>query len=238
MPFLAIAAAFFIFNVLLPKAKGRLRMASILGLAAALIVPTAAKSVKADLLFSGMDTRVTSAGWIEDNIPPGTRIAVDHTAFRPVIPQTKEQIAQKREITGYQEGLREQKEKKIGYLLEAIQGKKTYNVYFLTYKREIRGQFLSTVPALSYDLDALKENGIRYVVINYNTFNEEKKDFVDQLKKEAEVIAEFSPYDDGKIRYPYDTVDATFMAIGSKELFSRRMTGPCLVLYKIRSDRS
>lgn len=235
IPFLAMTAAFFVFGFLLPKTKTKLQKIVIVLLSIVLLIPTTAKSVKANLLFSGDDTRITSAEWIEKNIPINTKIAVDHTSFRPTIFQSKEQLLDKYAIVDSQRGLKKTKAKKLDFLVKAVGNKKTYKVYFLTYKDEERGQFLSTVPAIAYNINALKAEGISYVVINYNTYNREKEDFLKNLHNSADIIIEFSPYYDKKIRPRYDRVDATYMAVGSKELFSRRIMGPCLVIYKIRS---
>ncbi|MBU1913408.1 MAG: glutaredoxin family protein, partial [Candidatus Omnitrophica bacterium] len=73
----------------------------------------------------------------------------------------------------------------------------------------------STCPYCAMAKEFLKKNNIQYVAINYNTFNGEKADFLRRLEKEADIAAGFSPYYAGEIRLPYDTTDATFMAIGT-----------------------
>ena len=197
-------------------------------------MPTTVKSIKACFLFSGEDTRGVSTYWIESNIPTLAKIAVDHTAFRPQISQTKQQIESKKKIAGNQEGLASSKEKKIDLMLKAIEGRKTYNVYFLSIKGRKEGQFLSTVPTISYNIKELKQEGIEYVVINLNSSSEEKKEFIKALEKEGKIIAAFSPYVDEVIRIPDDPFDMTFMAVSSAEIYKRKMTGPCIVIYKIQ----
>ena len=236
IPFFAMGASYFLFSVLCPVIRRRTHKILIIFLAAILLLPTALKSVKADILFLGSDTRAISKEWFENNIPPYSKVAADHTSLRPHILQTKEQMSQKTEITNAQKGLKAIKDRKIELEQKALAGGKTYNVYFLTYKDETRGQFLSTVPAINYDIGALREEGIDYVTINFNTMNPEKKDFLDILNKNADIIATFSPYSDNSIREPYDRLDHTFMAIGSRELFLRRSTGPSLVVYRIRTE--
>jgi len=237
MPFLAIGAAFLLFGVLLPKMRTKAQKTAMVLVSLLILVPTAAKSVKVDMLLSGEDTRVISAGWIEANIPLYTGIAADHTSFRPQVFQTKDQIIEKRKIAGYQEGLGGAKEKKIDFLLRVTEGRKTYNVFFLTDKNETRGQFLSTVPSVKYEIEDLKKNGISYVVMNYNTFIPGKQEFIDELNENADIVAEFSPYYDGKIRRRFDRVDTTGVSVGTKEIFSRKYSGPTLVVYKLRFDQ-
>ncbi len=235
IPFLAIAASYLIFEILIPKTKSHAyRLAAII-ISIMLIAPTLLKSIKADIIFSRKDTRIACAEWIEANIPPYTKIAVDHTSFRPVILQTREQILDKYAIVNSQHGLEKAKEKKLNLLLQAIADKKTYNIYFLTSKNKKKVQFLSTVPAIGCDINSLLKNGISYVVINYNAYNDAKSKFIDELSKKADIVIEFSPYYDKKIRHPYDNIDATYIAISSKELFARRFNGPCFVIYKLKS---
>ncbi|MGB3112590.1 MAG: glycosyltransferase family 39 protein [Candidatus Omnitrophota bacterium] len=234
VPFLSIGAAYLLFRVLYPLVANRFYKGMVIVLSLMYLIPTTAKSIKADILFSGKDTRALSAGWIKENLPPGAKIAVDHTSFRPQVSQTTEQLIEKYDVAGKQEGLGRAKEKKLRFMLKAIEGEKTYNVYFLTREGQERGQFLSTVPAVAYDIKALKREGIEYVVINYNTSGPEKDRFIGILQDKADVLVEFSPYYDKKIKRPFDRVDTTFMSVASEEIFSRDKTGPCLVIYRIK----
>ncbi len=234
VPFLAICVSFLLWQVLFQKGGTVLRKSGVVAISLLLLIPTTAKSIKADLLFSGEDTRTLSTDWILKNIPSNTKIVVDHTSFRPQILQTKEQMYEKNEIAGYQEGMRETKKKKIGFLLKTIEGMKAYNVYFLSHKPEKGGQFLSTMPAIAYDLDDIKARGIEYVVINNNTSGGKKDKFIERLKRESEVVAQFSPYYDEKIRKRFDPIDVTCVSVGTREIFSRRLSGPCIIIYKLR----
>lgn len=238
VPFIAIGASFFIYSIIL-KDKGRLfRKNIVMILAILIVIPTFVKSIKADMLFSGKDTRVVSAEWIKDNIEEATGIAMDSTSLRPQVKQTIEQLNQKYYYTGKQEGLTGAKEKKLGFMIKALEGVKTYNVFFLLEKVEAAGQFLATLPALEYRMEDIRKENINYVVINTNTICSNKSGFIDDLLKNTEEIITFSPYSDGIIRYPYDDVDVTFMAIGKKELFARQMTGPCLIICKLKQAGS
>lgn len=233
VPFLAIAAGFFIFQVALPKANSPLKRKAVLLLSLLLLAGTLVKTIKADLLFSADDTRIQAKEWIEENIPVNIKIAMDHTFFRPPVPQTKEQILEKYSLAESQKELKALKEKKIGFLLASVEGKKTYAVFFLKKGPLKKGQFLSMSPAIEYNLDLLKGSGIQFVVINYNTA---KADFIRKLNEKADVVAEFSPYYDEKIRFTYDAVDLTALPVGAKELFSRRLNGPALQIYKLKTE--
>ena len=234
IPFIAIGAGYLFYEICFPKLKNRLYKVIVISLSFVILIPTTLKSFKACSLFAGEDTRVVSAHWIEANIPDLDKIAVDHTSFRPQISQTKEQIQSKKKIAGFQEGLGDAKEKKIEFMVRALEGEKTYNVYFLTMKGETTGQFLSTVPTISHDMDVLRKEGIEYVVINLNSSSEVETAFMNVLEREGKVFAEFSPYIDESIRVPDDRIDMTFMSVASGELYPRKMTGPCIVIYKIQ----
>ncbi len=235
VPFLGIAASFLVFGVIMPRARNWKQAGLVIALALSILAPSLVKTVKADLLFNGKDTRAVSAEWIKANIPQGAGIAVDHTSFRPAISQTREQLRRKFVISGSEQGLKAAKDKKLEYMLKAAEEKKTYNVYFLGHKDMDEVQFMSEAPVIEYDVEKMRDSGIDYVVINHNTSSGSKGKFIEELEKHTEV-ARFSPYYNEEIRPPYDRNDHTYMSIGSAELYSRRAAGPCLVIYKIESD--
>ncbi len=238
IPFLIMSAAFLVFKVLMPMAKKRLSRFIIVCLSVIIVIPTAVKSIKADILFSKTDTRILCSNWIEENISVNTKIAVDHTFFRPPIRQTEEQIYQKYNVLEMQKELKSAKVKKLEFLTKAaeIEDAKTYTVFFLSDKAKQQGQFFSTVPAIPYDLDLLRTNGVKYVVINSNARPAPKQLFIDKLKSASRIIKTFSPYSDGEIRFRFDNIDTTALSIASKELFARERMGPCLTIYKLESE--
>ena len=232
VPFLAMGAAFFFFNFMGKYAKNRIGKNIIMTLSLILIIPTLVKSVKADMLFAGQDTRSLSALWIEENIVPGSKIAVDHTSYRPQIFQSDDQIKEKYRLADSQKGLESVKQKKLDYLLKVAEGRRSYDVFFIGAQSGEKSMFMSMSPGIEGDLEVLKKNGIEYMVVNYYTGSPDS-DLINSVKAEGKVLAEFSPYHDGHIAVPNDKVDHTFMNIGSKELFSRNATGPCIVVYAI-----
>jgi len=235
VPFMAIGAAYFLYRSLMPLEKTRLWRALIYTISAFMLLPTLVKSVKADALFSSPDTRAVSARWIEENVPEGSRIAVDHTSYRPMIYQSERQLEEKADVASSQKGLAEAKRKKLRYLIRASKDRKTYDVYFLESGQKKEALFLSETPVISGiqdDIGQLQDNGIDYVVVNYNT--DDLAAVKDRLAMIAEVEKVFSPYISGEVRRPYDTVDYTYMSVRSDELFSRKAAGPCLVVYRMK----
>ena len=96
---------------------------------------------------------------------------------------------------------------------------------------------MSTVPAVDFDVVKLSGKGVQYVVMTSNLSGDGRKDFMKELGARADIIKEFSVYNDGLVRVPFDNVDETFMPISDSELFSRKHTGPCLIVYKMREEK-
>lgn len=231
IPFLSIAAGYFIFEII-PIGKG-IYQKIILLFCSLILAPLIVKSIKLDLLFASKDTRIQAAEWINNNIDTKNSIAVDHTFFRPVIFQDTGQLEEKYAITNRQGVPAGLKDKKLGFMLKAQKGKKSYRLFFLSPNPQSQGQFLTTVPSLEFDLKALKNKRIDYISVN-NTNRQNNTDvFYEKLIKEAIPVIFFSPYKDGKNRMSYDKIATTCMPAGSKELYSRTMMGPAIEIYKL-----
>ena len=233
VPFFAISCGFLFFNIILPNCKGRfLKFVAILVALSALFA-TLFKAIKADFLFAGKDTRQIAANWIEENIPASSRIAMDHTSFSPPIKQTSEQIKEKYAYIDNKSKIAKLKEKRLDLLVSALRYNKTYNIYFL-FQKNAELEFLSMHPAVDFDLEQLQNKNIEYVVVHYNVFYPEKDGFIGSLKENASLIASFSPYFDEKIRYAYDQIDITCLAVADLELYSRKFSGPSLEIYRLK----
>ncbi len=231
VPFLAIGAGLALFEVIFPKYKHSL----IVILASSLVMlPTLIKAIKADLLFIAKDTRAESAEWIEKNIPPGTKIAMDHTFFRPQIKQSISQIREKEIILNQQSELRELKNKKFNLLLKTLSDSQTYEIYYLVEGREKAGMFLGFWPVIKNNLEELAKCGIQYVVFDNMNSAQSMKDLRSAALGKFILVAEFSPYYDNFYRLPYDTTETTCLTMAGRELFSRKKPGPFIQIYKIR----
>lgn len=236
IPFLAIGAGYLLLDIVYPKAASRVVKAITIILSILLLIPTFVKSVKADMLFSATDTRINAATWIEKNLPAGVKIACDSTNFRPVLTQPYSQLLEKNEYLDVQQGLAGLKARKLDLQMQALKDEDApgYPVYFLFEYPEDAGQFLNTAPALPFDLKVLNEHDVRYVSINSQLNFEAKRNFLEVLEKEAELVAVFSPYYDGEYSGTADGVATTCISVKSEELYSRRSTGPALKLYRLR----
>ncbi len=235
IPFLAVGSAYFFFEVMWIYCKRQVLKIALVSTSLLLLLPATIKSVKADKLFCTEDTRVISADWIRDNVPLGSKIACDSTFFKPAFKQPYSQLKNKQDVIGNQPAMVKLKKRKLDYMLRASDVKyKGYLLYFLSKDPESQGQFLNTTPAIDFDVNALKRNNIDYVVINYTITNEIKESFLRRLKNESILIRTFSPYYNAEARLPYDRFATTCLPIASKEIFSRKYTGPILEIYKLK----
>ena len=234
VPFLSIAAGYFLFEFLIPNMRKKLLADAVIFLSIFFLVPITVKSVKANMLFASQDTRIEAARWAEDNIGEKHPIAADHTFFRPFIYQNEKQLKHKYSIIDKQKGLKDIKEKKLQMMLESPKGNKGYYLYFLNKNPEAQGQFLSTMPAIAFDYNSLKDKGIKYVTANYYDRQNGADLFYEQLKNTAALVYSISPYYDGSIRFTYDPIATTCMPVMSKELYSRKRQGPAIEIYKLK----
>ncbi len=235
VPFLCIAAAYFLLELVWGYCKGKASKAGLAFILAILILPNALKVIKALDLFCSQDTRVISAGWIYDNVPGNSKIACDSTFFKPVIKQPYSQLKEKENVISKQPTMTGLKNKKLHYMLEiARRGFREYPLYFMCEDPQAQGQFLNTMPAIALSIKAIKGAGIDYVVVNYAAKGEAKEHFLEELKKNAVLLKAFSPYYDNKMRYSLDRFEMTCLPAGSEELFSRRCAGPALEIYKVK----
>lgn len=233
IPFLAIGAGYFFFNVFTQGIKKRLLRNIFICAVCALLIPVLAKSVKASLLLSSVDTRIEVAEWVISNIAADEYIAMDHTFFRPVLLQNEKQLKEKYAVINRQAGLSLLKDKKLQLTLEAQKGKKSYNIYFLNQIPVAQGQFLATMPALPFDVSILRQKDIKYIVINYANRQNATENFYNEIKHKAKLLASFSPYRNNFIRMSYDMIDTTCMPTLSEEIYSRIKNGPAIEIYQL-----
>jgi len=227
-PFLALGSGFMLFEFILPGIGNR-SIKRFCSIAFFLIfIPLIVKDGRADLLLASKDTRVEAAEWINKNVTVNNRIAVDHSFFRPSIYQNKEQLMQKIPAND------SLKAKKIELMIKALEGKKSYYLYFLERDPGQEGRFMSMMPVLPLDMDILKKNDIGYVAINYANRQQDTEGFYTDLKDKAVLVASFSPYRDKNVRMPYDRTETTGLPVLSKELYSRIRPGPAIEIYELK----
>ncbi|KJJ85196.1 family glycosyltransferase, 4-amino-4-deoxy-L-arabinose transferase [Candidatus Omnitrophus magneticus] len=241
VPFLSIGGAYFLFSIFKINEKlGSNKITRILNIVIAILflVPTVSKSIKADILFCGVDTRVESAEWIKNNLEPGSKIAFDSTFFRPALKQPYQQIERKKEFLKNQPGMKNLKRRKLELMIKAAKEEnRKYPFYFLFDTPEGQGQFLETLPALPLDVNVLKKEGIEYIVINTASFTPGKEKFLEDIDEREEAIKEFSPYLDRVYRRVFDEVELTCLPVNDLDVYNRVEMGPPLRIYKIISKK-
>lgn len=233
VPFLAIGMAFLMFE-LYEKVKTKALKIAIIVVSLLLVMPTTAKSIKADTLFTSKDTRIEAKEWIEKNVPPGTRITLAHTFFSPPLEQAAGQLKEKEAIVSRQPELKNLKSRKLELLIKGREVSNTYQVYYLMGDNEAPGQFLNFWPVMENSMDDLIKSDISYIIFNNMDPSEAVKELYGEAGNMFKPVAVFSPYKDDKFRFSYDTTELTCVPVLSKELFSRRAAGPYLVIYKIK----
>lgn len=233
IPFFAVWSAYFIFEYLSAKVNKTVFKIITVIIFFLIFTPLIIKSVKANVLFTSVDTRILASEWIKTHIRQNAKIAVDHTFFRPAIFQNREQLMEKHKIIVKEKALAKMKRRKIQFMLDAFEENTGYYIYFLSSNPESQGQFMHTMPSFPFDLGVLQAKGVEFVVINYANRKTDTQDFYEQLKSNGKLIMSFSPYKDGRIRMTYDSIATTCMPVLSKELFTRSKSGPALEIYQI-----
>jgi len=217
----------------LTKAKRRLRFAAI-PLWVFLGLFPFSKSIHADWIMTQVDARTEARAWILENIPEGSLLALDTPFFMPRLSPTIEQLREKHALAEAA-GTGSVKEK-IYYLMRLSEGDRShrerrYNLFFLN-DNEDSGAFLFSKPAISYDLKALRERGIEYVLFA-KVAEAHQQAFYQALRKTATLVSRFSPYHDEALEWAIDEQPLTGQPFLSEDLRARRANGPIIEIYEV-----
>ena len=96
-------------------------------------------------------------------------------------------------------------------------------------------RFLFAKPLLAYDLNLVKNRGIEYVILPRIYPGAVPQKFYEDLVKEGERVAEFSPYRNPARKFAYDLQPLTGGPFLFKELLGRERNGQILEIYRLRS---
>ena len=237
IPFLLILAAWFLESiifkegVLRTKAKILITTVSIMA-----VLPSGIKSVYSDYISSKKDTRTLAKEWIEDNIPYGTKIAIDYSFHAPKLYPSREQLKDKLNYD-LQNKLSTAKEKGIRLLLNIVEGKPNYNLYFPSKEgTDPSSEFLFAQPIISFEYNNLRDNGIEYMIVtNQGIIRNNEKLFSD-LKQRGKVVARFTPYKEEKRMSPISSVIRTGWPLIDKEIYARERGGEIIFIYKLDAE--
>lgn len=195
------------------------------------VLPSFIALVHWDLLMSKPDVRTIAKNWIEAHIPAGSSLALDGTSFTPRLAFSPRQLEEKR-LRAAEGPQSAAKVRRLDALL-ARPHRPFYELCFLNDGQRESG-FLFAGPLAPFDLRALKEKGVQYVIL-IEAFRPRGDVFFRDLRDQADRIMTFSPYRDPgdlTIRDPYIMTGGPFLW---KDILPRQRGGYPISIYKIRS---
>ena len=236
IPFLLILAAWFLESTLFKEGMPTLKAKILITAVSMMVVlPTGIKSVYSDYLFSKKDTRTLAKEWVEDNIPYGSRIAIDHSFFSPRINPGREQLEEKLNYV-LQHELGVAKENKIRLLMKLNEERPNYNLFFLNDDEGSSKAFLFSQPFLPFRFNELLGRGVQYVIVSNEKLSGSSNRFYSELKRKGKVVAGFTPYRDKTRSFPVENVTRTAGPLKSKEVYARERNGEIITIYSMGSN--
>ncbi len=226
VPFVCIYAAW-LFEDLCQKMPTRRLMIGVIT-TIFIILPNIAKDVRLDRLASRLDTRSLAKSWIELNIPPGSRIALDHSFFCPRLWPTKEQLRDKLRMAS----LEGQKMKASVLIDTSAYPRKNYELYYVHKKSDVPTDFLFSQPLISESIDSFREKRIEYLVVHRDICGQTPSPVFKELIDHGTLLAEFSPYSGDKSCSNVRVVE-TGLPFFESELLLRIRPGYYIAIYKV-----
>ena len=206
-----------------------------------LMFPSAAKVYYSDRLFTEKDTRQVFRDWANENIPAGTKIAIDGTGeLTSVLPQNRGFLKESFEsFTNPKFDVpREALEYKVKLIMEnPYTEDKEYNIYYIKTKPG-KDRFLGSYPEIYLDIQKIRDLGIKYIVLN-KLLLKEKKDlpFLLDVENNTVLVKDFSPYKKGIYRIgPLEQTIVPAGAFSLEELQDRERLGPVIRVYRLKDE--
>lgn len=195
------------------------------------VLPSIIKTVHWDRLMSEPDVRTVSKEWVESNIPAGSRLALDWGFYMPRLAFSPQQLEEKRSssLSGIQS---EAKTRRLNALLSKPYDP-SYELNFLSSDLK-KPAFLFADPLAPFDVEALKQRGIQYVLL-IDALHTEDDPFVQALQANADRVMTFSPYQDSSDLTIHDPQTMTGGPFLWKDILSRVRGGYPISIYRIRS---
>lgn len=215
------------------KLSNRKFILSIVNIAVLLsvIIPT----IQSDILFASKDTRTMAKEWIEVHLPSQAGIALSSRAFSPRLRQTDDQIREK--LAGEDLQNPSTRVKRQLQLIQARRSETPYRTHAIAWEEGLETlPYFSIQPIISPDLTQMVFEGIEYLVLDYQEFNNKVESFLKQNQHRLELIQSFSPYTHKNKKISVDPYDSTALPHAWTELFSRIQSGPYLEIYRIRKE--
>jgi hypothetical protein len=196
------------------------------------VLPSIIKTVHWDRLMSEPDVRTVAKGWVETNIPAESNLALDGTFFMPRLAFSPQQLEVKKLRAA--EGLQPKaKMRRIDALLSKPY-QPSYELNFLS-RDPGRSGFLFAEPLVPFDLAALRQRGIQYVLL-IDAHHSRGEPFFQELQANADRVVSFSPYrdpDDLTIHDPQSMTGGPFLW---EDILPRERGGYPVSIYRIRGE--
>ena len=189
------------------------------------------KSVALGTLLSKEDTRGQAKNWFLKTIPGKTKVFFDIPRFQPRLPYCEDDL---REVLEKADPDSPQA-KRTQALIKINQQLPCFYVYYPGEKGDRQSsEFLLSGRKITFDGDEIMKEGIRYVGITRLRPNYPKKEILEFLERNGELVARFSPYWDPSRSASWDPIDMTGAPTTLKDLKSRQRNGHLIEIYKLK----
>jgi hypothetical protein len=232
-PFICLLAASGVRKLFAAFPAGRHAWLCAAVLAAAVFHPLR-MDLRWDLLMSRPDTRTLAGEWIEKNLAPGSKIALDVKFYAPPLRFSRAQLEEKKQgLDGRLHG--DAQARRLDFLIRREQEQPGgFELYFLSRKPGQESPFLFWSPLVPYDLSELRAKGIEYVLLAGTRPPAWTEVFFDDLQKNATLVHAWSPYDDPALMTALDPRPLTGGPFLPRDVLRRKRNGQPLALYQIK----
>ncbi len=200
------------------------------------LLPMFIKSAYSDWLFLQPDSRTLAKRWIEANVAPGTKIALDHTFYVPKLLPSREQLQEKLErARGGDHGPSAQKRKKLERLLALVKPEeKRYPLYFLSDEHDRPSHFSMAEPRSPFDFQRLQQEGVKVVIMHHIFARTPHFAFRAQVDSHSRDLYFFSPYRAEWQDFSQEPCVRTGGAFLWPEMLDRKSNGEYVLVYLLK----
>jgi len=193
------------------------------------------KSVLWNQIMNTADTRTQAKDWIEKNIASSSSLALDWDFYMPRLNFTPEQLERKRHELQNRSQFTGPQMRRLEALKKKSSHQPAYELQFLVPKPAEQERFLMATPVIAYDLQALKNKGVHYVLLLPGIRPELAEPFYEQIQLEGQLLRTFSPYRDGR-EGGFDRVAMTGGPFTWPEIWRRKANGHTICIYQISQE--
>lgn len=198
-----------------------------------LMLPNLAKSVLFNRVMLEDDTRTQAKSWIEKNVPPGSKIAMDSEFYSPPLGFSAEQLNEKREMLERMPHFQSARARRLDYLIHHPADAPSYGLYILSDEwSEGDPQFVFQKSPVPFGLKHLRKSGIDFVISAKLKKWDLPRPFYEDLNESGQLIASFNPYRDSMRDRPFQQ-PLTGGPFLWKDLKARERNGMPLRVYQL-----